>query len=210
MIAPNDLRASERIPIRHRVQVQTIGRMTSYALALNISMGGLFLSAATALPVGSSCRLEIPIPGRTAGEGIITDGIVIRSNDMGSAIKFDRVLDDSLFQELINQAKIQNHPSFYASYINYFKAGQSDNPSDCERLLGVSKNTYNKVFIVTFSSCVALAILPVWLFQSSIPPLPAWVKITTSFGYGLIWLGIIQPTIDLTVFKFIRNGKSSV
>ena len=56
MDLPTDLRASERIPIGHRVKVVPRGRTAALAFAVNISLGGMLLGAAAApLPVGTSC-----------------------------------------------------------------------------------------------------------------------------------------------------------
>lgn len=207
MNASKDLRASERIPIDNRVQVRAKGRMASYALAINISMGGLLLSAAPSLPVGSPCELAIFLSENLEGKKILAEGTVVRSDANGTAIMFATALDKSLYETFTGMKDTGFVGPIFNAYSNYFKASQSDNLLDYERLLGVSRKTFRTVFLTTFSTCIPVAILPVWAFQQSIPPYPNWVKILACFAYGLVWLGLIQPSIDLTVFKFIRNRK---
>ncbi len=201
----NDLRTSKRVPIGNKVQVKIKGRMASYALAINISAGGLLLSAAPALPVGTPCELAIPLSIRAEGKSLLTEGTVIRNDDMGTAIQFTNELEESVYKKFVTKENAFANNSVLNSYINYFKVSQSHDPADCEKLIGISRKIFNNVFLTTFCTCIPLAILPVLIFQSSIPIIPIWAKLTYSFGYGLIWIGIIQPSIDLIVFKVIKN-----
>jgi len=198
-------RASQRIPIKERVQVRVRGRMASYALAINISAGGLLLSAAPSLPVGTPCELTIPYADSLTGRGIQATGTVVRSDEGGTAIQFEKKLDPNVYNKFADRAQASNRSPLLDSYLTYFKVSQSANHADCERLLGVNRKTFNRVCLTTFCTCIPLAVLPVWAFQDSIPAVPTWVKVSASFGYGAIWMGIIQPSIDLMVFKFIGN-----
>ena len=72
-------------------------------------------------------------------------------------------------------------------------------------LLGVSKGTLRTVFLTTFSTCIPAAILPVWLYRAAIPAIPGWEKVLLSFAYGAVWLGLIQPTVDVLVLRMLRT-----
>ena len=76
---------------------------------------------------------------------------------------------------------------------------------DCEALLGVSKGTLRTVFLTTFSICIPVAVLPVWLYRAAIPAIPLWEKVVLSFAYGAVWLGLIQPTLDVLVLWVLRK-----
>jgi len=205
-----DLREYERIPITNKVQVRTNGRMASYALAINISMGGLLLGAAPSLPVGSPCELAISIPNENGGTAVVAKGVVVRSGEKETAIRFLNTLDQALYEKVVaNPSGVAGTP-FIKSYVNYFKVSQDKNYTGCEKLFGVSKKTFKYVIMTTFAGCITMAILPVWLFHHLIPPGMNILKILLSFSYGLIWLAIIQPIMDLAIFRVIKykNRKS--
>jgi heme/copper-type cytochrome/quinol oxidase subunit 4 len=207
MSSSRDQRTFERIPFNKKVKVVSIGRVAAYAMVVNIGMGGVLLQSAAPLPVGSQCQVAIPMPG---GEGIrhlMTEGTVVRSDAGGTAVKFAQTIDPSSFDTLIRRIADAAHTSILASYKAYYQVTRNQNLADCEKLLGVSKRTYQTTFCITFLSCISLAILPVWLYQSSIPAFSNWVKVALSFGYGAIWLALIQPTIDLTAFHFLRQRR---
>lgn len=205
MDTPNEQRASQRIPIKNRIQVRVKGRMASYVVAINISAGGLLLSAAPTLPVGTSCELTMPFSDSLSGRGAQATGTVIRNDNGGTAIQFSKALDNKVYNEFVNHEGSEAQSSLFDSYLTYFKVSQSANHADCEKLLGVSQKTFNRVFLATFCACIPLAVLPVWAFQDSIASVPTWAKISASFGYGMVWMGIIQPSVDLMVFKIIGN-----
>ena len=96
-------------------------------------------------------------------------------------------------------------PVLLSAFRGYFKAGQSRNPADCQRLLGISAGQYRAVVLISTSGCILLAILLVWLLSDRIPPLPNWAKVAAAFGYGAVWMGIIQPAVDVTVIRVIRH-----
>ena len=208
MSTSRDQRTFERIPFSKKVKVVSMGRMAAYAMAINIGMGGVLLHSATPLPVGSQCQVAIPMP---KGEGIkhmMAEGTVVRSDAGGTAVKFMQTLDPSTFDTIIHTVG-PSHSSILASYRAYFQVTRSQNLDQVEKLLGVSKRAYQTTFCITFISCISAAILPVWLFQSSIPAFPNWVKVVLCFGYGAVWLAVIQPSIDLTVFHFLRQRHPS-
>jgi hypothetical protein len=209
MNMPNDLRASERIPIKSRVQVVAKGRMVLIALATNISMGGVLLSAAPNLPVGSTCNLSILPSGKEDGSKVKVKGVVVRSDTNGTAVKFANVLDKNIYESFLNNRPISIGHSLVDSYLTYFRVCQDRNHEGCEELFGVNRRTFNRVFLSTFSACIPLAVLPVWAMKASLPNAPNWVMIAASFGYATVWLAVIQPTIDLSVFKILRTFKSN-
>jgi hypothetical protein len=208
MSSPAEKRAAERIPFQSRVKVMSKGRMIAYSLAINISLGGILLTAGQVLPVGSRC--EVSILPEAKGQGLVlAAGTVVRSDTAGTAIQFLNTLGKESLQSLVMHGDLNPAGSFFQAYLAHFKVGQSENLADCEKLLGVSKRTYRAVFWTTFSSCIPLAVLPVWLLRESIPAIPIWSKILLSFLYGGLWLMIIQPSIDLTAFRFLRARKPS-
>lgn len=205
MSKSDDSRACGRIPITKPVQVVTKGKAASYALAINISLGGLLLSAAPALPVGSQCKLAIPPEGDALGERILVEGTVIRNDSNGMAVRFANQLEGSMFEAISKQARTSFGGSLVITYLNYFKVSQHKSFEGSQRLLGVSPGVFRKVFLVSFATCIPLAILPVWLIKDSIYLVPNWVKIMISFGYAAVWFAIIQPFMDLIVFKIIKK-----
>jgi len=209
MNMPSDLRASERIPIKTKVHVATKGKMALIALATNISMGGVFLSAAPNLPVGSSCSLSIFPSDKQDGTKIQIKGVVVRSDANGTAVKFSNSLDKSVYESFTKNTPVGFGRSLIDSYFAYYRVCQSKNHEGCEELFGVNRRTFNTVFLSTFCTCIPLAILPVWALKTGLPSAPNWVMIAASFGYATVWLGVIQPTIDLSVFRIIRNFRSN-
>ena len=91
------------------------------------------------------------------------------------------------------------------AYADYFQVSQSGDRTDCEALLGVSEGTLRTVFLTTFSACIPAAILPVWLYRAAIPAIPASEKVLLSFAYGAVWLGVLQPTLDVLVLRLLRK-----
>lgn len=198
-------RTFERIPYNQRVKVFTKGRMVAYAMAVNVGMGGVLLHASPTLPVGSQCRIALTGPDGDNAPHIEAEGTVVRSDGGDMAVKFASALEATSFGTLVQTATAAPFFPLFSAYQNYFQVSRSQDLADCERLLGVSKRTFRATFWVTFASCISLAILPVWLFQNSIPAYPNWVKIVLSFIYGAVWLAVIQPTLDLAVFRVLRH-----
>jgi hypothetical protein len=208
MNSATDLRASERIPIAHRVKVVPKGRMAALAVAVNISLGGMLLSAAPALPVGSSCDVSILVPGSGMGETIRATGTVVRSDAHGTAIRFAQDLRPEVVRTVTQAHGSWRTLPILRAYADYFQVSHSEDKTDCEALLGVSKSTLRTVFLTTYSICIPTAILPVWLYRAAIPAIPSWEKIALSFAYGAIWLGLIQPTVDVLVLRLLRSRKA--
>ena len=135
--------------------------------------------------------------------------IAERREDLeGTAVQFLNTIDQTRFYSLF-QPVTGLQGSILANYRAYFRVSRNQDLADCEKLLGVSKRTFRTTFYVSFVSCISLAVFSVWLFRDSIPAVPNWVKVLFSFGYGALWLIIIQPTIDLTAFHFLRQRSSS-
>lgn len=205
MSKSDDSRACERIPIAKPVQVVTRGRASSYALAINLSLGGLLLSAAPPLPVGSQCKLVIPSAGDTTLEKILVEGIVIRNDSHGMAVRFFNQLENMTFEAISPSPTFSPGSSLMNAYLNYFKVSQNRDFKGSQQLLGVSPSNFRKIFLTSFATCIPLAIIPVWVVKDGIYMIPNWLKIILSFGYAGIWFAIIQPLVDLFVFKLIHK-----
>lgn len=210
MSSVQDMRSSKRIPIENQVRVRTgKGKMAAYVMAINISMGGVLLTAAPSLPVGSSCDVAISLSQGLGGDRVMATGTVIRNDAHGTAIRFAHDLDQTLYQKFASHESLRAGNPLLNSYLNYFKVSQSADNDGSEALLGVSRQTFRKVFLTTFCTSIPLAVLPVWMFQASIPPVPNWLKVVLSFVYGLVWLAIIQPVTDILVFRYLRRRKAA-
>ena len=205
MTLPTDLRVSERIPIGLRVKVVPKGRTAALAFAVNISLGGMLLGAAPPLPLGTSCDLAILVPGTKLGQAIKATGTVVRSDAHGTAIRFGQTLNPEVVQAVVRTAGSWRNLPLIRAYADYFQVSQSEDRTDCEALLGVSKGTLQVVFLTTFSTCIPAGILPVWLYRAAIPPIPFWGKVLLAFAYGAFWLGLIQPTLDVLVLRVLRT-----
>jgi len=205
MSKSDDSRACGRIPIAKPVQVVTRGKAATYALAINISLGGLLLSAAPSLPVGSQCKLAIPPEGDPIGEKILVEGTVIRNDSYGMAVRFANRLENSMFEAIAREPVVSFGGSITSAYLNYFKVSQDRNFTDSQRLFGVSPSVFRKVFLTSFVTCIALAIIPVWIIKDNLYVIPNWLKILFSFAYAAIWFAIIQPFADLIVLKMMNK-----
>lgn len=204
MNAVPDQRTHERIPFSQKVKVVSMGRIAAYTVAINIGMGGVLLRSATNLPVGTQCRVAIPVPDGDGTRPLLAEGLVVRSDEGGTAVKFLSLIEQTSFHSLAAQAEGSLLRSILGSYQAYFQVSRNQDLADCEKLLGVTKRQFRTTFYITFFSCISLAILSVWLYRPSMPAAPNWLKIVLSFAYGTVWLGAIQPTIDLTVFRVLR------
>jgi len=206
----DDQREFERIPIDNRVQVRTAGRVAAYALAIDISMGGLLLAAAPPLPVGSPCELAITVEHGSGGEAVVAQAVVVRAGEQGTAFRFLNALDRSAFATVVAQRPAGVVRSFVNAYINYFKVSQDEQHTGCERWFGVTRNTFRNVVLTTFCGCIGVAVLPVWLYHHLFPPEPNWLKIMLSFCYGLLWLAVIQPIVDLAIFRIMKSRSARI
>jgi hypothetical protein len=181
--------------------------MAFNVLAINISMGGLLLGAAPSLPVGSACRVSISLSGNGIGRQVSARGTVIRSDDTGTAIRFERAFDEALCAKIVSRQSAGLGRSLLSAYLTYFAVSQAKDHAGCETLLGVSKSTFRHVFLTTFSSCIVLAVVPVWLLRHDLLPMANWIKVSISFFYALLWIALLQPMTDLIVLKYLKNKK---
>lgn len=204
-----DHRSSQRIPFSQKVRVVSAGRMVAYAAAINIGMGGVLLGSTSPLAVGSLCKVAIPIPGGEGVKRIVAEGTVVRGGDGGTAVQFLRAIEPTRFNTLFSEPAKTSQGSLLDAYRAYFQVSRTSDLADCEKLLGVSKRTFRATFYTTFLSCITLAVLPVWLAPHGLLVAPNWLKVTLSFAYGSVWLLVIQPGIDLSVFHILRNRQAS-
>jgi PilZ domain len=205
MSSPQDLRAFERVPVNHEVKITSTGRFSARAMATNLSMGGILLAASGALPIGSHCEVAIQLPDRTSLDPIQATGRVVRSDLQGVAIQFSRPLEPKSFEVLTKTLPVWSRIAVFKAYSDYFRVSLSENYENCETLLGVSKQTFRSVFLASFFTCILAAVIPVWFLRQSFHGIPVWGRILGSFGYGILWLGAIQPTVDVLAFRFLRH-----
>ena len=204
MKAPAEHRSSDRVPIGNRVKVMSNGKIVAYLVAINLSMGGILLSAQPNLRVGSS--YEVAIQNGAEGSGVQAKGIVVRNDDHGTAVQFASLLPKSSFETVVTPAAASS--SFFESYRNYFRVSRSRTLENCEELLGVTTTQFRRVFYSTFSGSIVMAVLPVWLLRASIPPYPNLVKILLAFAWGALWFALLQPSMDLGIFRMLK-GKAT-
>jgi hypothetical protein len=192
----------DRIPVQNKVKVLGKGRLALYAIAINLSLGGVLLNATPSLPVGSRCAVTL----FDGAQSVNAIGTVVRSDGQGTAIQFAKLLATDKLQALAaHGGPIRN--ALVDAYLTYFQVGRNENNAGCETLLGVSRKTFKTVFYTTFTASIPLAIAPVWFFRAAIQGFPAWEKILACFLYGTLWYLLIQPTMDLTIFHFLRKRK---
>lgn len=205
----DDLRTSRRIHIASPVEVATADQEAhQYAVAVNVSLGGLLLGSTPPLDVGAPCRLALHPTGEDGGkEDILVEGTVIRKGPQGTAIRFSRQLDQRTFEAVAKQQGPTAGPSLLRPYLDYFKVSQQKGHAASERLLHVSPQSFRSISLTTFLLSIPVAALPVWALRNSISMVPDWLKVSLSFVYAAAWFFIIQPSVDLLIFRF-RKPKS--
>ena len=99
--SPRDLRAARRVPFERRVRFWTQDRRSSEILAVNISRSGLLLGGNPMVPVGQACEVGLPPAGPLGSKPFLAKGMVVRSDERGTAIRFLSALDRKHFEEFI-------------------------------------------------------------------------------------------------------------
>jgi len=204
MSSSKDFRAFERVPLNHEVKVTSTGRFSARAMAVNLSLGGILLAAPGALAVGSPCEVALQMPGGNALDPITATGRIVRSDAGGTAIQFSKPLEQAHFEAITRSSGAWSKIPLLKAYGDYFRVSMSTDYANCETLLGVSKQTFRTVFLASFFTCILAAILPVWFLRQSFFGLPIWSRILGAFVYGAVWLGAVQPTVDVLTFRVLR------
>ena len=88
-----NLRTAVRIPISYQIKVVTDDEMVAFSSALNISSGGVLLAQIPGLPVGGRCGVVIFLLDGELGRRVVASGMVVRSDDRGTAIQFHKGLN---------------------------------------------------------------------------------------------------------------------
>jgi hypothetical protein len=95
----------------------------------NISMNGLFIKTAERLPVGTPCRVEIVMTGRSSDLVMRTNGVIARLESSGLGVQF---LNDLEWWAIFSiYAKYGNSDGSIASY---FDDHGSNSPDDWEEV----------------------------------------------------------------------------
>nr|WP_321465367.1 PilZ domain-containing protein [uncultured Desulfobulbus sp.] len=63
----------------------------------NLSVGGCSLEIAGTVPIGTECRLWIPLDSTNPGLGVDVSGVVLRADEKSLGIRFDTITPESLF-----------------------------------------------------------------------------------------------------------------
>ncbi len=195
-----DQRAFERIPCFKRTRIWMNGRLVSPSLAINLSLGGLLLAPIAAASLGS--LLEVELPGSRKLEGR-----VVRHDMSGTAIQFQQTLELNRFQAVVQAPSPSVYQRLTGAYMDYLHAGQVRDDATCERLVGVSRRVYSRVFLVTFVGSLSLAVLAAWLLRGLYLHHGTVLKIGLSFGYGALVMAVFQPAMDLLIFRMLRSRK---
>jgi len=204
----DDLRASKRIHIASPVEVATADREAQQrAVAVNVSMGGLLLCPTPSLAVGSACRLAFHPSGEDEAKDILVEGTVIRKGPQGAAIRFARQLDHRTFEAVAKPNGRTAGRSVLRHYQDYFRVSQQKDHASAEHLLHVSPHRFRSICLTTLLVSIPVATIPVWAVRDSISMVPVWLKVSLSFVYAAAWLFLIQPSVDLLIFRF-RKDKS--
>jgi PilZ domain len=206
----DDLRASGRVPVIKPIQIVNRCNIASYALLINISLGGLLLNATSPLPVGSQCQLAIPHAGSSNGGNLALEGKVIQNDSLGVAVQFARQIENSTFESITIQSKLNFGSSIMKIYLDYFKVRGNRNFNEFNNLLGVSPIIFRKVFLASFSVCLPLIIIPVLMIRNSTGLTPNWLKILISISYVAVWFAIIQSFVDIVIFNFFSKPKLNI
>lgn len=199
-----EARAARRIPVNNRVNLMVHGRIILAAGAANISPGGVFVNAVSALPIGSPCDVAIFIPAGEGSETFTTTGRVVRTGVNGLAIQFSRMLGERTLDVLAESAGHARGASLLNAYLSYFRVSQDTVGYECERIFGIRRETFRTISTTTFLISIPTAILPVWFLNPYIPPVPNWTKILGCFVYAALWLLVLQPILDLLVIKALK------
>jgi hypothetical protein len=205
MSTTSEARSAIRVHVENAVNVMVKGRTILATIAVNISMGGLFLNAAATLPVGSPCEVAIFPPPGSAGGTLWTQGRIVRTGQSGTAIQFEETLGPSDLMALTSQPAPPARTSLLKAYQAYFAVSQSRIEADCQKAFGISKRTFSTITTASFLTSIPVAILPIWMLRAHIPAVPNPAKIALAFTYAAIWLLVLQPILDLGIIRLVRN-----
>jgi hypothetical protein len=205
MTPTSEARTASRFHVGNAVEVLFKGRVILATIAVNISMGGLFLDAAATLPVGSTCEVAILPASGNAGGTFLAQGRILRTGQGGTAIQFARRLASSDLLAFTSHPAPPAPRSLLQAYRDYFAVSQSSIDADCRKAFGISKRAFRTISTLSFVTTIPLAILPVWLLRAHVPAVPDLAKIALAFGYAALWILVFQPFLDLAVIRLIRK-----
>jgi hypothetical protein len=175
------------------------------ALAVNVSLGGLYLDAAPGLPVGSPCDVAIFMPDGSDSGSYVAQGRIVRTGAEGTAIQFASMLGEKTLDAIARPGAGSVAASIGRAYTDYFKVSQSRIGFECERVFGVTRRTFKTVTTASFLTSIPAAILPVYALRAHIPDGMNGLKIVLAFAYGALWLLVLQPFIDLAVLRALKT-----
>jgi hypothetical protein len=207
MAISSEMRESARIPIVNAVDIHFDGHENLLALAVNISLNGLFLRGTGPLPVDGDCHVAIALPQGPRGGRFLAEGRIIRSGDEGTAICFNQSLGWETLNFITGSSRVAATMlggSLLGSYLDYFRINRFRTERDCQVAFGISCRTFARVTLATFLASIPLALLPVLVFREALLALPNWTKLLAGFSYGVVWLLVLQPLMDLTAFRLLH------
>lgn len=86
-----------RIPFKVKAQIIIDGSLHSTAELSNLGIGGCFLPAGEDLNVGTHCLIVILLSENGSDVNLQVEGVVVRCEADGVAIRFKQIDPDSLF-----------------------------------------------------------------------------------------------------------------
>ena len=103
----NEKREFTRVPFRTEVKLSAANKTIVSNDLQNISLGGAFISSEESFPPGTMCFLEIKLTGPASLLKIGVEAKVVRVEEHGMGIRFNRMDVDSLIH-LRHIVKIQS------------------------------------------------------------------------------------------------------
>lgn len=95
LIFTPEKRQNTRVIFTRNVKVFSEGSLQGQFPTRNLSLGGLFIEGNVTIPVGGTCRLELHETGHRSSLILCFHGMVLRKSDVGVAVHFTHMEDDS-------------------------------------------------------------------------------------------------------------------
>ena len=84
-----------RVPVRFRAELHSGETTIPCEETKDISLNGIYLVTARALPLGSECRVVLRLGDAVEGVQVEAQGIIVRKDALGMAVEFGEMGADS-------------------------------------------------------------------------------------------------------------------